>query len=137
MRFDGANRKAVGLLVLVFALGIALGAVGHMLSERSVLASRSRGPAAGPGSGPGSGQLVNRLTGDLNLSPDQQKQLKVILADTQSRYDAIRQQTAPQFDEARDQGRERMRQILTPDQVPKLDDFFRRVDEDRRKRGVR
>jgi len=133
MRFDGANRKAVGLLILVFALGIALGAVGHMLSERSVLASRNRGP----GSGPGSGQLVNRLTTDLNLSPDQQKQLKVILADTQSRYDAIRQQTGPQFDQVRDEGRERMRQILSPDQVPKLDDFFRRVDEERRKRAVR
>jgi len=133
MRFDGTSRKAIALLILVFALGIALGAVGHMLTERSVLASRNRGP----GTGPGSGQLVNRLTGDLNLNADQQKQLRVILAEMQSRYDAIRQQTGPMFDQARDEGRDHIRKILTPDQLPKLEDFFNRVDEERRKRGVR
>jgi len=134
MRFDRANRKAVGLLILVFALGIAIGAVGHALTDRTVIASRGGGRS---GQGPGSGQLVNRLTKDLDLSSNQQQQLRVILTDMQTRYDAIRQQTGPMFDQARDEGRTKMRQILTPEQLPKLEDFFNRVDEERRKRGVR
>jgi Spy/CpxP family protein refolding chaperone len=55
----------------------------------------------------------------------------------QVRYNAIRQQMNPQFDEVRSQGREQMRQILTPEQRPKLDEFFRQVDEERRKRNPR
>ena len=80
---------------------------------------------------------MNRLTHDLDLTPDQQKQVSDILTDMQVRYNAIRQQMNPQFDQVRSQGREQMRQILTPEQRPKLEEFFRQVDEERRKRNPR
>jgi Spy/CpxP family protein refolding chaperone len=127
MDFNRANRKAMALLALVFVLGVALGAVGNMLVDRNVFASRDRGQG-------GEHRLVDRLTSDLNLTPDQQKQFSDILADTQSRYDVIRKQMDPLFDEARNQSRNRMRKVLTPDQQPKFEDFLRRVDEERRRR---
>jgi Spy/CpxP family protein refolding chaperone len=139
--FNRANRKALALLALVFVLGVALGAVGHMLSERNVLASRGRGPGpGGPGPGAQGGQaaqqtrLVGRLKDDLNLTDEQQMQIKGILADTQHRYDDIREQMSPLFDKARNDSRDHMRAVLTPEQRPKFEDFLRRVDEERQKR---
>ena len=129
MESNPVNRKAIALLILVFVLGIALGAVGHMLLDRSVLASRPRGQR-GPGA-------MNRLTQELILTPGQQQGVAASLAETQRRYDAIREQMGPQFDAARDQGRDQIRQILTPEQRPKFEDFLHRLDEERQKRGPR
>lgn len=136
MEFNRANRKALALLGLVFALGIALGAVGHMLADRNVLAQAARGRAqGGGGGGQQQGRLVGRLRDDLKLSGDQQQKISQILADMQHSYDTIREQMGPQFDQARSEGRDRIRQVLTPDQRPGFEDFMRRVDEERRKRG--
>jgi Spy/CpxP family protein refolding chaperone len=77
---------------------------------------------------------VKRLTHDLSLDSSQETQLSQILSNTQSRYDAIRQQMNPQFDQVREQSRDQIRQILTPEQRPKFEDFMRRVDEEHHRR---
>ena len=135
MDTSSPNRKAVALLLLVLVLGIALGAVGTMLVNRRVYGARLRGPGAGPGTDPT--RPVARLTQDLNLTGDQIKQVSGILSDMQSGYDAIRQQMSPQFEDVRQRGREQIRELLTPDQKPKFEEFLGRVDEDRRRRNVR
>ena len=135
MEFNRTSRKAIALLVLVFALGIALGAVGHMLAERNVLAQAARGRGQNGGGGGQQGRLVGRLTNELKLTDDQQKQISQILADTQRSYDVIREQMGPQFDQARNESRDRIRQVLAPEQRPGFEDFMRRVDEERQKRG--
>jgi len=145
MEFNRVNRKAIALLMLVFALGIALGALGHMLADRNVLAQVARGRAQNGGSGNGGGNggggqqghLVSRLKDELKLTDDQQKQITQILADMQHSYDGIREQMGPQFDQAREEGRDRIRQVLAPEQRPGFEDFMRRVDEERRKRDER
>jgi len=77
---------------------------------------------------------VARLTQQLHLTAEQQTQLGNILRDTRASQDALRQQMNPQFEEARLQNRERLRQIVTPEQRPVLDAFFQRRDEERRRR---
>jgi Spy/CpxP family protein refolding chaperone len=77
--------------------------------------------------------LVARLTQDMRLTGEQQTQLSGILRDTRASFDALRQQMNPQFEEARLQDRERLRQIVTPEQRQGLDAFFRRRDEERRR----
>ena len=129
MDISSPNRKAVALLFLVLALGIALGAVGAVAVNRRVYGARLRRPDPA--------RPVARLTQDLNLTGDQIKQVSGILSDMQSKYDAIRQQISPQFDQVRQQGREQIRQLLTPEQEPKFEDFMGRVDEDRRRRNPR
>jgi len=74
---------------------------------------------------------VTRLTQELNLTAEQQTQLTGILRDTQARFEALRQAMNPRFDEARQQSRNRMRQIVTPEQRPILEEFLRRRDERR------
>ena len=72
---------------------------------------------------------------ELDLTPDQEKQLSAILTEMQDRFDAVRQQMNPQFDQIREQGHDQIRQILTPDQRPKFEDFLQRAAGDRRKRN--
>jgi len=78
--------------------------------------------------------MVTRLTQDLRLTADQQAQLSEILRDTRARFDALRQEMDPQFREVRQQSRERMRQVVTPEQRPGLESFLQRLDDARRRR---
>jgi periplasmic protein CpxP/Spy len=77
---------------------------------------------------------LNRLTQELHLTADQQSELSGILRDTQASLDALRQQMNPQFEEVRLQYRDRLRQIVTPEQRQGLENFFQRRDEERRRR---
>lgn len=137
MEFSPANRKALGLILLVLALGIGLGAVGEVFVNQRVLARPPQAQVQNQQNGraPAPLRAVPRLTKELNLTPDQQKQLSVILTEMQERFDGVRQQMNPQFDLIREQGRDQIRQILTPEQRPKFEDFLQRSAEDRRKRN--
>jgi Spy/CpxP family protein refolding chaperone len=124
------SRKAVVLVILVFVLGIALGIVGTYLVTSRVEAARAEG----------SRNHTNTLaifTKDLNLSPEQQQQIEAILRDIRAQYAAIHQNMDPEYEQARKQGRDRIRQILTPDQKPKFEELLRRMDEERLKRQQR
>lgn len=136
MEFSPANRKALGLILLVLALGIGLGAVGEVFVNQRVLARPPQAQLQNQnGRAPAPVRAVPRLTKELDLTPGQQKQLGAILTEMQERFDAVRQQMNPQFDQIREQGRDQIRQILTPDQRPKFEDFLQRSAEDRRKRN--
>jgi Spy/CpxP family protein refolding chaperone len=137
MMSSANNRKALALIILVFALGVALGAVGHSVADRRVMGARTQPPAPFLQPRPNPPRGVARLTTELNLTPEQQKQIGDILADMQHRYDAVHDQMNPQFAQIREQGHDQIRQILTPEQRPKFEDFLRRVDEERRRRAVR
>jgi uncharacterized protein HemX len=135
MQFSPANRKALGLIFLVLALGIGLGAVGEVFVNQRVLARPQAQVQNQNGRAPAPLRAVPRLTKELDLTLDQQKQLSAILTEMQERFDGVRQQMNPQFDQIREQGHDQIRQILTPDQRPKFEDFLQRVAEDRRKRN--
>jgi Spy/CpxP family protein refolding chaperone len=77
---------------------------------------------------------VAMFTRDLNLNPEQQKQIQAILTDTRARYAEIHSHADPEYERARHEGREKIRQILTPEQLPKFEDLLRRFDEERRNR---
>jgi Spy/CpxP family protein refolding chaperone len=42
----------------------------------------------------------------------------------------------PEYEQVRQQGRERIRQALTAEQRPKFEDLLRQIDEDRRQRAA-
>ena len=123
------SRKALLLVILVFALGIALGAVGTYVVTTRVLAARPLSSA--PSS---AANRVAMYTRDLNLNSDQQKQIEQILSDTRARYTELHDKLDPEYEQVRQQGRDRVRQLLTADQRPKFEDLLRRMDEDRRRR---
>ena len=120
------SRKAVLLVSVVFVLGIALGSLGTYMVTSRVLAAR---PAVH-----GPGNAITIFTKDLNLNPDQQKQIEAILTDTRSRYAEIHKQDDPEYDKVRQEGRDRIRQVLTPEQGPKFEELLLKMDEERRRR---
>jgi Spy/CpxP family protein refolding chaperone len=129
METSQGSRKAILLVLLVFALGIGLGSVGtYVVVTTRVLAARPQQAVRNPAN------HMAMFTRDLNLNPDQQKQIQAILTETRARYAEIHNQADPEYEQARQAGREKIRQVLTPDQRPKFEDLLRRIDEERRSR---
>ncbi|MFZ3332104.1 MAG: hypothetical protein WA197_15825 [Candidatus Acidiferrales bacterium] len=119
--------EAAILVLVVFILGVLLGGLGnHLWGERVW------GHAFPPGS-PSHTQIVSELTRELQLTPDQQQQLSSIVDDTKSKIRAAYAPADVQREQLRQQGRARIRAILTPEQLPKFEAFMARIDEQRKK----
>jgi Spy/CpxP family protein refolding chaperone len=130
MDANQSNRKAVLLVFVLFALGIALGSVGTYVVTTRVLAAR---PQATVSRNP---DHMAMFTRDLNLSPDQQSQIQAILNDTRAHYAELHQKLDPEYEQVRHESRVRIRQVLTPEQQPKFEELLRQIDEDRRRRAA-
>jgi Spy/CpxP family protein refolding chaperone len=122
------SRKAALLVFVVFVLGIALGAMGAMVTSRVVAARPQASLLHNP-----AGTLA-MFTRGLDLTPDQQKQLEAIFNETRARYAALHQKLDPEYEQVRQQNRDKVRQILTPEQRPKLEELLHRIDEERARR---
>jgi hypothetical protein len=53
----------------------------------------------------------------------------------EAQYKEIHRQTDPLIDQARQRGRNQIRAILAPEQLPKFEEFLRRIDEERKRNG--
>jgi Spy/CpxP family protein refolding chaperone len=131
MENNKGNRKAVLLVFVLFVLGVALGSVGTYVVTTRVQAARPHASLAHNYAG-----TVAMFTQGLSLSPDQEKQLEAIFNDTRAHYQALHERLDPEYEQVRQQGRERIRQILTTEQRPKFEDLLRQIDEDRRRRAA-
>jgi len=132
-----SRRAAVLLVVAVFVLGIALGVLGTYLEGYRVFGSgmmhRSRPDHSAAAQQRGRQARVEQLTKDLSLSAEQQQKLDAALAQMQSKYAGIHEQSSAQMDLARKQGRDEIRAFLTPEQITKFDEMIRKMDEERKK----
>jgi Spy/CpxP family protein refolding chaperone len=138
MEGERPKRVAILLVLCVFLLGAAVGGLGtYLVHAHSASASTRRpqqdhSPAA---LAAGRANRVEKMTKDLGLSPDQQKQLDSILAQMQTQYGAAHEQSIAQMDQIRKQGRDQIRSVLTPDQAAKFDESLRKMDDERKKRN--
>lgn len=135
---DRPQRTAVVLVVTVFVLGVALGVLGTYLEGYRVFGAgiMHRQPQDHSPAGQQHGRQVQveRLTKELGLTSEQQKQLDGILSQTQTRYSALHEQTNAEMEQVRKQSRDQIRAVLTPDQLPKFEEVLRKMDEERKKR---
>jgi hypothetical protein len=133
MSGERTKTAAVGLVLAVFVLGAALGALGMYWAGRSVMAGPGRrtGPQTPAAR---NAHVVEGLTKDLGLNADQQKQLLSILEQTGAKYKSVHDQVAPQMEAIRKEGRDQIRGILTADQLAKFEDKLRQMDEERKKK---
>jgi len=121
-------RKAYLIVFVLFILGIALGSVGTYLVTMRVQAART------VGAGDRAPSHMAMFTRDLNLTPDQQTQVQAIMNETRAHYAELHQKLDPEYEQVRQQGRDHIRQVLTPEQRPKFEELLRQMDEERRKR---
>ena len=119
--------EAAILVLVVFILGVLLGGLGN-----HVWGDRVWGHQIPPGP-PSKTQIVSELTRELQLTPDQQQQLAAIVDDTKTKIHAAYAPADAQREQLRQQGRARIRAILTPEQLPKFESFMAKIDEQRKK----
>ncbi|HYK38573.1 MAG TPA: hypothetical protein VEU98_01035 [Candidatus Eremiobacteraceae bacterium] len=132
---NGANghvkQRAAIWVFAVFVLGALLGSVsGYLFSEHTLAANR---PILDDDAR--RAHKVKTLTNDLNLTPEQAKQLDDAIREAQARFRAIREASQPQIDATRAQAREKVRSFLTPEQRTKYEDYLRNLDQERRRNG--
>ena len=119
--------EAAVLVLIVFLLGAIAGATANHLWGERVWGKQL------PTQPPTREQIVDKMTKDLGLTPDQAKQFGDIVDDTRTKIHADYSAADTQRDQLRLQGREKIRAILTPDQRPKFDAIMQKLDEDRKK----
>jgi Spy/CpxP family protein refolding chaperone len=124
-----ARRKAALWVAAVFLLGAALGGVlgytvGHHRVSAANLPKTEQERRA---------RRVEQLTQELTLTSEQQQQLDAILSQAHVEYKTLHQQNDAQMDEARQKARNRIREILTPEQKPKFEAFLKHLDEERKR----
>lgn len=125
------QQKASFWLALVFILGTALGAVlGYAFAHRSYAAAPVQLTAEQRRA-----QKRAQLIEEVGLTPDQQTQVVAILDQAQNDYKAIHAVSDPQIDAVRQKSRDKIRQILTPEQKPRFEEFLRKMDEERKRLG--
>ncbi len=125
------NKRAIAYLFLVFVLGAALGVLGTLWASRSGWALAA---PPGPPSMRDKAGAATWLTHELDLTAEQQQQLGVILDETASNYESIRDRVRPEYDQVRQTSRDKIRAILTLEQKARFEELVRQMDEERARR---
>lgn len=126
------TRQKAGLwLAVVFALGLAIGAVfGYNFAHKSFAAGR---PPATMSEPERRAARVAEITKELQLTPDQTQKLDAVLHQAHDEMRAIREKSDADMDAVRQNARSQMRTFLTPEQLPKYEAFVKKLDEERKK----
>jgi hypothetical protein len=77
-------------------------------------------------------EFLRQLDQKISLSPQQHDQIAAIMDDTISEYHKIYAPMGPQFEQARQHGRQRMRAVLSPGQLPIFEAYLKQLDEQRK-----
>lgn len=119
-----AKQRAVVWVAVVFLLGAAIGGVvGYIFAHRAVSANMVVSVSQRRA------QKVEELTRMAHLTPDQRQQLDGILSDLHAQYKTL----DGARDDARQKSRNKIRAILTQDQIPGFEEFLRKIDEERKR----
>ena len=133
MPVERTKSTALLLVVAVFVLGMAVGALGMYAARNRVLGATT--PSAPVPPAVRTARRVKELTDQLGLTPDQANRLSGILTQIHDKYSAIHDQENSLREQESKQGRDQIRAILTPDQVTKFNAFLQKMDEERKKRS--
>lgn len=120
-----SKRKAHLIVVTAFMLGIAVGASGQYLLSYQAPPRPASTPA----------DVTDELTRVLNLDQPQRLQVIQILSDCQQQNQDLKEQTRPQFQAIRENGRNRIRALLSPEQLALFNQWIRDLDAKRGKRA--
>jgi Spy/CpxP family protein refolding chaperone len=137
MNENSAKRKAAVWIAVVFVLGLALGGVfgyfyGHrvvVIAAPPVLSEPER-----------RARRLDQMTHELNLNDSQRQQIDALLLQIHNEFKSIHDKNAAQLDsemsEARQKSRGQIRALLTPEQMPKFEEFLKRLDEERKRNAT-
>jgi Spy/CpxP family protein refolding chaperone len=121
--------KARLIVVSVFVIGFAAGALSLNLYQQLTSSPNKGGPRGG------AEFLIKRMNEEVGLASDQQDQIKKILDETSDKYRELRKEMdpaiknfEPRFNAVREESRNRIRALLTPEQLPKYEEMVNKHD---------
>ena len=127
---SNSQSKARVIVVSVFVIGFAAGALALNLYQQLTASKGKDGPRNG------TEVLIRRMNEKVGLSSDQQDQIKKILDETNDKYREIRKDLEPQikpfeprFNAVRQESRDRIRGLLTSEQLPKYEQMVTEHDK--------
>jgi Spy/CpxP family protein refolding chaperone len=136
MNENTAKRRAAFWVAAVFVFGMALGGVfGYFYGHRGTVA------AAPPPMSDAErhAKRLDQLTRELGLNDSQRQQMDLLLTQAHVDFQSVRtkhgQLLEVDMDQVRQKSRDQMRAILTSEQLPKFEEFLKRLDEERKKNG--
>jgi Spy/CpxP family protein refolding chaperone len=128
MESNDLNRtKARLVIVAIFVFGFVGGALSMNLYTKNTT-------KAGDGAQPRH-YFFTKLTEQCNLTDEQQTRVRAICDDTFNKFHDIGKQVEPQMDQARHDGRDRIRAVLTKDQLPRFEELLTEMDKKRQERS--
>jgi hypothetical protein len=135
MESRSSTTKARLLVVSVFVIGFLAGALSLNLYQQWI------SPNSPERGGDPSNRILKKMDERLSLTTEQEAQIKSILEETFSKYKDIRSEMEPRvkefeprFNEARQQGRDKMRAVLSAEQLPKYEEMVKEQDRMREER---
>ena len=127
---SNSQSKARIIVVSVFIIGFAAGALALNLYQKLSRSSSNNMPPHG------TEFLLKRMNDKVGLSSDQQEQIKKILDETNDKYKDLRSEMEPRikdfeprFNSVRQESRDRIRALLSPDQLPKYEQMVQERDK--------
>ena len=127
---SNSQSKARVIVVSVFVIGFAAGALALNLYQQLTASKGDKGPRNG------TEVLIRRMNEKVGLSSDQQEQIKKILDETNDKYREIRKDLEPRikdfeprFNGVRQESRDRIRALLTTEQLPKYEQMVTEHDK--------
>jgi hypothetical protein len=115
--------KAFLLVIVVFALGLVLGA-----SLATTFVSRKLAAAGPPPPKDAHHRMMDTFKTRLALSPAEEEKLQVIFDDAHQQFKALHATVRPQFDAIRGQMRDRIREILDDKQKKEFEVMVQEFD---------
>ena len=125
-----AKFKAFILVVVVFALGLVLGA-----SLATTFVSRKLAAAGPPSQRDVHHHMMDTFKTRLALSPVEEQKLQVIFDDAHQQFKALHATVKPQFDAIRSQMRDRIREILDDKQKKEFEVMVQEFDRREKERN--
>ena len=124
------RKKAAIWLALVFILGTATGGVfGYSLARRSYAAVKTVMPSEAERRA----KKLAEMTQTIGLTAEQQQKVDGIIKNAQTDIRAIHDKNDAEVDVVRMKARAQMREFLTPEQMPKFEQYMQRLDAERKK----
>ena len=130
METKSSQTKARLIVFSVFVIGFAAGALSLNLYQSLRGSSKKDAPRGG------TEFLIRRMDEKVGLSSEQQEQIKKILDETNDKYREIRKDMEPRikdfeprFNAVRQESRDRIRVLLTPEQLPKYEQMVQEHDK--------
>jgi hypothetical protein len=126
-----SQSKARLIVVSVFVIGFVAGALCLNLYQQLTSSDNKKNQPRG-----GTEVLLRKMTDEVGLVSDQQEQIKKILDETNDKYREIRKEIdpvlkpyEPRFNAVRQESRDRIRALLTPEQLPKYEKMVEKHDK--------